>query len=90
MGHRPYTPVQIGYQSLYLYLALCPFTGQGYAAFLPNLTGTWFTWFVGQIDGGVSDCHLLVADGSRGHTSAERFAGTKLTLQQGWHLVNPS
>ncbi len=27
MGHRPYTPVQIGCESLYLYLALCPFRG---------------------------------------------------------------
>ena len=54
MGHRPYTPVQIGCESLYLYLALCPFRGQGYAAFLPKLTDEWFTWFVGQIDSEVS------------------------------------
>lgn len=81
MGHRPYTPVQIGYESLYLYLALCPFTGQGYAAFLPKLTGEWFNWFVGQIDSEVSGRHLLVADGSRAH-GAEAFSGTKLTFSK--------
>lgn len=81
MGHRPYTPVQIGYESLYLYLALCPFTGQGYAAFLPNLTGEWFAWFVGQIANEVSGCHLLVADGSRAH-GTEAFSGTKLTFSK--------
>ena len=81
MGHRPYTPVQIGYESLYLYLALCPFTGQGYAAFLPKLSGEWFTWFVGHIDSEVSGRHLLVADGSGAHGAAA-FSGTKVTFSK--------
>lgn len=80
-GHRPYTPVQIGYESLYLYLALCPLTGQGYAAFLPKLTGEWFSWFVGQINSLVSGRHLLVADGSRAHV-VEAFAETQLTFSK--------
>ncbi len=37
VGHRPLSPVRIGYENVYLYLALCPFTGQGYAAFLLNI-----------------------------------------------------
>ena len=81
MGHRPYTPVQIGYESLYVYLALCPFTGQGYAAFLPKMTGDWFGWFVGQINSQVSARHLLVADGSRTH-GLEAFAETQLTFSK--------
>lgn len=80
-GHRPYTPVQIGYESLYLYLALCPFTGQGYAAFVPKMTGAWFSWFVGQIDSRVSGSHLLVADGSKTH-SAKAFEATQLRFSK--------
>lgn len=41
MGHRPVAPVRIGYEFTYLYLALCPFTGEGYAAFLPALGPLW-------------------------------------------------
>lgn len=81
MGHRPYTPVQIGYQSLYLYLALCPFTGQGYAAFLPKLTGEWFSWFMAQINACVSGRHLLVADGSGAH-GVGAFEGTQLIFSK--------
>lgn len=73
--------MQIGYQSLYLYLALCPFTGQGYAAFVPKMTGAWFSWFVDQIDRRVSGGHLLVADGSKTH-SAKAFEGTQLRFSK--------
>lgn len=48
-GHRPVAPVKIGYESVYLYLTLCPFTGKGFAAFLPNLNGACFGWFVKQV-----------------------------------------
>ena len=27
VGHRPVSPVRIGHENVYLYLALCPFTG---------------------------------------------------------------
>ena len=73
--------MQIGYESLYLYLALCPFTGQGYAAFVPKMTGAWFSWFVGQIDSRVSGSHLLVADGSKTH-SAKAFEATQLRFSK--------
>lgn len=42
MGHRPRAPVKIGYENIYLYLTLCPFTGQGFAAFLPKLNSRAF------------------------------------------------
>ena len=73
--------MQIGYESLYLYLALCPFTGQGYAAFVPKMTGAWFSWFVGQIDSRVSGSHLLVADGSKTHC-AKAFEATQLRFSK--------
>ena len=41
-GHRPASPVKIGYQSVYPYLALCVLTGKGFDAFLPKLNGAFF------------------------------------------------
>jgi hypothetical protein len=81
VGHRPYTPVQIGYESLYLYLALCPFTGKGFAAFLPKMSSAWFGWFVKRIDACVEGKHLMIADGSRTH-SASAFEGTKFKFSK--------
>ena len=49
MGYRPVAPVKIGYEFVYLYLTLCPFTGEGFAAFLPKLDGASFSWFVEQM-----------------------------------------
>lgn len=66
-GYRPYTPVQIGYKSLYLYLSLCPFTGQGYAAFLPKLNAKWFQWFVQQVDSCLDTKSLFIMDGAKAH-----------------------
>jgi hypothetical protein len=40
MGHRPIAPVKIGYENTYLYLTICPFTGEGFATFLPKLDST--------------------------------------------------
>jgi hypothetical protein len=66
-GHRPVAPVKIGYQSTYLYLTLCPFTGQGFAAFLPKLNGEWFGWFVKEIGRYVEQKSLFIADGATAH-----------------------
>ncbi|QMW04902.1 transposase [Spirosoma foliorum] len=76
-GHRPHSPIRIGYEFTYLYLALCPFGNQVYAAFLPALTGEWFSWFVAQIDSYLQTPCLFVADGAKAHV-AGAFAGTKL------------
>lgn len=81
MGHRPISPVQIGYQSVYLYLALCPFTGQGYAAFLPKLNAEWFGWFLQQIETYLTSKTLFVADGATAH-KADLFTGTKMTFSR--------
>jgi transposase len=50
MGHRPIAPVKIGYENTYLYLTICPFTGEGFATFLPKLDSTSFGWFVQKVE----------------------------------------
>lgn len=80
-GHRPVSPVKIGYQSVYLYLALCPFTGKGFGAFLPNLNGAFFGWFIEQINGELTRPTLFVADGAKAH-KAECFEGTHMTFSK--------
>lgn len=66
-GHRPFAPVRIGYQSVYLYLSLCPFTGKGYAAFLPKLNAEWFGWFITQINNCLDTRSLFIMDGAKAH-----------------------
>ncbi|WP_460966060.1 hypothetical protein, partial [Spirosoma litoris] len=67
MGHRPVSPIRIGYENVYLYLTLCPFTGQGYAAFLPKLNAHWFGWFINQVESCLAGKALFVADGAKAH-----------------------
>jgi transposase len=67
MGHRPLAPVRIGYEFVYLYLTLCPFSGQGYAAFLPRLDKVSFGWFIDQIRQKLAGPALLIADGAKAH-----------------------
>ncbi|WP_149240960.1 hypothetical protein [Dyadobacter sp. 32] len=50
MGHRPIAPVKIGYENTYLYLTICPFTGEGFATFLPKLDSAYFGWFVQKVE----------------------------------------
>jgi transposase len=75
------SPVRIGYESVYLYLALCPFSGKGFAAFLPKLNGAFFKWFIDQINGDLTRPTLFVADGATAH-KAEYFESTQLTLSK--------
>lgn len=77
MGHRPLAPVKIGYESVWLYLTLCPLTGQGFAAFLPRLDGECFGWFIKQVQACLSQQALFIADGATAH-KAELFDGGKL------------
>ena len=80
-GHRGVSPVKIGYQSVYLYLALCPFSGKGFAAFLPKLNGAFFSWFIEQINGELSRPTLSVADGSKAH-KADYFDKTHMVFSR--------
>lgn len=80
-GHRPVSPVKIGYESVYLYLALCPFTGTGFAAFLPKLNGAFFSWFIKQINAELNQPTLFVADGSKAH-KPDYFANSHMTFSK--------
>lgn len=80
-GHRPVAPVKIGYENTYLYLTLCPFTGQGFAAFLPKLNGAWFGWFVKEVANYVDQKSLFIADGARAH-QAELFDNERLVFER--------
>lgn len=67
-GHRPLGRIRIGYEFTYLYLSVCPFTGEGYAAFLPALNKASWGWFVGQMQQAMNfQPVLLVADGASAH-----------------------
>jgi transposase len=84
-GHRPKTPVRIGYQFCYLYAAICPFTGQAFAMLLPQMNKECFGLFVQQFEQ-----HLalqqpalliaeLIADRAATHQAA-LTEGTAVTL----------
>lgn len=79
MGSRPLAPVKIGYENTYLYLTLCPFTGEGFAAFLPKLTTEHFRWFVDKIQTWITQPSLFIADGATAH-KADVFDSQKLTF----------
>lgn len=71
---------------MYLYLALCPFTGQGYASFLPKLNAHWFgcgspPGFIKQIDGCLTQKTLFIADGATAH-KADLFTGTQMIFSK--------
>lgn len=80
-GHRPVTPVKIGYESIYLYLTLCPFTGKGFAAFLSKLNGESFGWFVQQVQDCLTQKSLFIADGATAH-QRELFDSERLQFER--------
>ncbi|KAA5549505.1 hypothetical protein F0145_02655 [Adhaeribacter rhizoryzae] len=72
-GHRPACPVKLGYEWGYLYVAICPFTGDMYAMFLSHLDKQCFTYFLQQLQlylqqKGI-DQALLMGDGATAHTA---------------------
>ena len=74
-------PVKIGYESTYLYLTLCPFTGRGFAAFLPKLTSQFFGWFVKQVEAYLPGKSLFIADGATAHKAA-LFDNARLVFER--------
>jgi hypothetical protein len=78
-GHRPVAPVKIGYENVYLYLTFCPFTGEGFASFLPKLNSHYFGWFVNRIQEYLPCKSLFIADGATAH-KAELFDNEKLVF----------
>ena len=72
-GRRPRCPVRLGYEWAYLYVALCPFTGDVFAMLLPRLDKAGFQVFLEQLalhlqEKGTGPA-LLIGDGAAAHTA---------------------
>ena len=71
--------VKLGYEWGYLYVALCPFTGDLFALFLSHLDKDCFRFFLGQLQAhlrkkGIAKA-LLIGDGASAHTSQDWQGG---------------
>ncbi len=71
IGVRPVGRQQIGYEYLYLYVSLKPFTGEVFALFLPRLDKECFSIFINERSLRLKRRTLLVADGARAHRLEE-------------------
>jgi transposase len=79
-GHRPKAPVKIGYEFAYLYFALCPYSGEVFAMFLPYMSKACFLLFAQQFAQTLPSTTLLIADRPSTHQSS-LLADTSIVLQ---------
>jgi len=70
-GVRPTGRQKIGYQYLYLYVTVKPFTGEMFACFLPRLDKECFNLFVEQRSKELSEKTLMIVDGAGAHRLSE-------------------
>ena len=71
-GHRPICKVKIGYQFIYLYAALNPYTGHLIALLLPYMTKECFEIFMRYFEEQTQKIYgnkkvLMIADGATNH-----------------------
>lgn len=66
-GVRPAGGQKIGYQYLYLYVTVKPFTGEIFAMFLPRLNKQCFNLFVEERSKELSEKTLMILDGAGAH-----------------------
>lgn len=66
-GTRPVGRQKIGYQYLYLYVSVAPFTGEIFALFLPRLDKECFNLFLSERGKQLSKKTLMIADGAGAH-----------------------
>jgi hypothetical protein len=76
IGERPRGKQKIGYQYLYLYVSIKPFTGELLAMFLPRLDKGCFALSAKQRRHTIENKLLLIADGATAH----RLADEKIEL----------
>lgn len=79
-GRRPACPVRIGYDQAYLYLALCPFTGDLFACLCSHMDGDCFRYFARELGGhlrarGAVGPVALVGDRAASHSQANLPGG---------------
>lgn len=74
-GRRPRCPVKLGYAWSYLYVALCPYSGDVFAMLLPRLGKADFHVFLQQLELHLQEkgCRrtLLIGDGAAAHTAQD-------------------
>lgn len=71
-GHRPQCKVKIGYEWGYLYVAICPTTGDMFSCFASHLDKDCFSYFVNEFkahlqEQGIEQTVLLIGDGATAH-----------------------
>lgn len=76
IGVRPLGRQKIGYEYLYLYVSVKPFTGELFAMFLPRPDKECFSLFAGERSLSLKRQILMVADGATAH----RLAAEKIEL----------
>ncbi len=76
IGVRPLGKQKIGYEYLYLYVSLKPFTGEMFAMFLPRLNKECFGIFASERSQTLERKTLMVADGATAH----RLVSEKIEL----------
>jgi len=69
-GERPVCRVKLGYEFGYLYTAICPYNGDLFAMFLPNMTTACFDVFVQNLAQHAQGNVTLMLDRAKCHTSA--------------------
>lgn len=70
VGVRPEGRQKIGYQYLYLYVSLKPFTGEVFALVLPRLTKECFNIFIKERSRQLTNPTLMILDGAGAHRLA--------------------
>ncbi len=80
IGVRPRGKQQIGYEYLYLYVSLKPYTGEWFAMFLPRLDKPCFGIFASERRKSLAKKRLWVVDGASAHRLAPGQTG--LVLQK--------
>lgn len=74
-GDRPVCPIKVGYQWGYLYVALCPFTGDVFSMLFSHLDKACFAVFLHQLNLYLNRASLgkilLIGDGATAHTAQD-------------------
>lgn len=71
IGVRPSGKQKIGYEYLYLYVSLKPFTGEMFALVLPRLNKECFNIFIKERSLSLSNKALMILDGAGAHRLEE-------------------
>jgi transposase len=71
LGVRPVGKQRIGYEYLYLYVSIKPFTGEVFAMFLPRLNKECFGIFIRERSQELNARTMMIVDGAGAHRLEE-------------------